>query len=394
MGPPDPILGITVAYLNDKSENKINLGVGAYRDDNGKPFILPSVHLAEQKISSKNMDKEYLPITGLKSFRDDVIKLAFSDSGNVVKENRYASTQSISGTGGLRIGGEYISKFGNPNSKNIYLPSPSWGNHTPIFKDSGLNIKSYSYYNPDGCNLDFNKQCTDILNIPEGSTILLHACAHNPTGVDPNNEQWKELSEIIKKKKLLPFFDMAYQGFASGNVNNDAFALRQFVDDGHNVLLSQSFAKNFGLYAERIGAFTVIAKDAEIADKVESQLKILIRPMYSNPPISGARIITEILNDSELNKIWLNDVKTMADRIINMRSLLKSGLENFGSTKNWEHITSQIGMFCYTGLEKSQVIELRDMYHIYLTMDGRISMAGVTSKNVEYLSKAMHEVSR
>lgn len=230
--------------------------------------------------------------------------------------------------------------------------------------------------------------------MPEKSIILLHACAHNPTGVDPNLDQWRELETIIKKKNIYPFFDMAYQGFASGDVNKDAQAVRIFEENGQKFCLAQSFAKNMGLYGERVGAYSVICTNKEEADRVMSQLKILIRPMYSNPPIHGARIVQEILSDETLKQEWLKDVKGMADRIISVRQKLKDNLEKLGSKRPWNHITDQIGMFCYTGMTPDNVEKLTKEFSIYLTKDGRISMAGVTSKNVEYLAYGMHEVTK
>merc|ERR1712156_165973 len=332
----------------------MNLGVGAYRDDAGQPFVLPSF---------------------------------------VVKEGLNVTVQGISGTGSLRIGAEFISKH-FPLNRTIYLPKPSWGNHTPIFKHAGFNEEGYTYYDAKTCGLDFAGAMEDIKAIPEGSVILLHACAHNPTGVDPTPEQWKEMSAVIKEKKLLPYFDMAYQGFASGDVDRDAFALRHFIADGHNVLLSQSFAKNMGLYGERVGAFTVVCADGDEAARVESQIKILIRPMYSNPPRHGARIATEVMTNPELRAQWLKDVKGMADRIISMRSQLRDGLAKNGSSRDWKHITDQIGMFAFTGMSPAQVEKITKDFSVYLTKDGRISIAGITSGNVGHLAEAMAAVTK
>lgn len=222
----------------------------------------------------------------------------------------------------------------------------------------------------------------------------MHACAHNPTGVDPSQEQWKELSQLIKAKGHLPFFDMAYQGFASGNPDKDAFAVRHFVEEGHVMLVAQSYAKNFGLYGERIGALSVVCRDAEERSRVESQLKIVIRPMYSNPPIHGARLVSTILMDASLNSLWLSEVELMANRIISMRDALRSELGRLGSSHDWKHVTDQIGMFCYTGLKPEQVEQLTKEHHVYLTRDGRISIAGITATNVSYLASAIHAVTK
>uniref|UniRef100_A0A0B7AHH6 Aspartate aminotransferase n=1 Tax=Arion vulgaris TaxID=1028688 RepID=A0A0B7AHH6_9EUPU len=303
------------------------------------------------------------------------------------------TTQAVAGTGALRIGANFFNAW-YAKSKNFWIPTPSWGNHTPIFKHAGLNVKSYKYYDPSTCGFDFNGAVEDIKKIPEGDVIVLHACAHNPTGVDPNPEQWKELSEVIKKRKLFPFIDFAYQGFASGDTDRDAFALRQFINDGHQVAVSQSFSKNMGLYGERVGVFTIVCSSAEEAARVLSQVKILIRPLYSNPPVSGARIAAKILNTPDLNAQWLTEVKGMADRIISMRTRLRDGLKREGSSHNWQHITDQIGMFCFTGLKPDQVERLTKEFSIYLTKDGRISIAGVSSGNVDYLAHAMHQVTK
>lgn len=390
-GPPDAILGITQAFMADKSSKKVNVGVGAYRDDQGKPYVLPSVREAERKIL--DMDKEYAGITGIPTFTKAAAQLAYGEGSKAFQEGRVAITQSISGTGALRIGGEFLRRW-FPTSKTIYLPTPSWANHVPIFRDSGLEVKSYRYYDKSTVGLDAKGMLADIKAAPKGSMILLHACAHNPTGVDPTEEQWSSIEQAVKAGGHFPFFDMAYQGFASGDCTKDAYALRYFVDRGHQVALSQSFAKNMGLYGERAGAFSVVTSSEEESRRVDSQLKIIVRPLYSNPPINGARIASAILNDSALNTQWLGEVKGMADRIISMRALLKKNLEDLGSKRSWDHITSQIGMFCYTGLSAGQVDRLAKEYSIYGTRDGRISVAGVNSGNVEYLAQAIHEVTR
>ncbi|XP_013413300.1 aspartate aminotransferase, mitochondrial isoform X2 [Lingula anatina] len=393
MGPPDAILGVTEAFKRDTSPKKMNLGVGAYRGDDGKPFVLPSVKKAEKMIVEANMDKEYAGIIGIPEFGKAAIALALGENNPVLADGRNVTTQAISGTGALRVGAAFFSKWYNP-SKVFYIPTPSWGNHTPIFKHSGLDVKSYRYYDSATCGFDAAGALEDISNLPEGSVVVLHACAHNPTGVDPKQEQWKEICEVMKKKKLFPFFDMAYQGFASGDCDRDAWAVRYFLEQGHNIALCQSFAKNMGLYGERAGAFTVICDNKEEADRVMSQVKILIRPMYSNPPIHGARIVSKILHTPELRQEWLGDVKGMADRIITMRKRLRDGLAKEGSSHNWQHITDQIGMFCFTGLKPDQVERLTKEFSVYLTKDGRISVAGVASGNVDYLAHAMHEVTK
>ncbi|CAI6252860.1 unnamed protein product [Periconia digitata] len=390
-GPPDAILGITEAFKADTNPEKINLGVGAYRDDKGKPFVLPSVKQAEKQIVESNLDKEYAGITGVPAFTKAALQLAYGPDSAPIKEDRVVITQTISGTGALRVGGAFLERF-FPNAKTIYIPNPSWANHGAVFKDSGLKVEKYRYYNKDTIGLDFDGMVADIKAMPKGSIVLLHACAHNPTGVDPTEQQWKDIANAVKEGDHFPFFDMAYQGFASGNTDKDAFALRHFIKEGLRPVLAQSFAKNMGLYGERVGAFSVVCESAEEKKRVDSQIKILVRPLYSNPPVHGARIASQILNDPALNKQWLGEVKDMADRIITMRALLKENLEKLGSKHDWSHITSQIGMFAYTGLKPEQMDALAKEHSVYATKDGRISVAGITSGNVKRLAEAIYKV--
>lgn len=390
-GPPDAILGITEAFKKDSHPQKINLGVGAYRDDKGKPYVLPSVKTAEQKVVAQNLDKEYAGITGVPDFTKAAALLAYGADSAPLKEGRVVITQTISGTGALRIGGAFLERF-YPAAKSIYIPTPSWANHKAVFLDSGLEVKQYRYYNKDTIGLDYDGMIEDIKNMPKSSIILLHACAHNPTGIDPTEQQWRAISNAVKEGGHFPFFDMAYQGFASGDTDKDAFALRLFVKEGHQPALCQSFAKNMGLYGERVGAFSIVTSSPEEKAKVDSQVKILVRPLYSNPPVHGARIASTILNDPALNKQWLGEVKDMADRIIKMRALLKTNLEKLGSKKKWNHITDQIGMFAYTGLTAEQMTTLAEEHSVYATKDGRISVAGITSGNVERLAEAIYKI--
>uniref|UniRef100_A0AC35TRW4 Aspartate aminotransferase n=1 Tax=Rhabditophanes sp. KR3021 TaxID=114890 RepID=A0AC35TRW4_9BILA len=393
MGPPDAILGVTEAFKKSSHPKKINLGVGAYRDDNGKPWVLPSVRKAEAIVLARNPDKEYAGIVGMPAFNTNAAKLAFGHDSEIVKEGRNATVQSISGTGALRVGAVFLSKF-HSGPKVVYQPAPTWGNHVPIFNTTGVEVKQYRYYDKATCGFDEKGCLADLAKIPEKSIILLHACAHNPTGVDPTFEQWQKIEEVVKARNLFVFFDMAYQGFASGDVNVDAKAVNYFVSKGHKICLAQSFAKNMGLYGERVGAYTIVCEDKTEADRVLSQLKIQIRPVISNPPIHGARIASEILSDSVLRKEWLGNVKTMAERIIGMRSQLKCLLEKEGSSRNWNHITDQIGMFCYTGITPEQVKQLASEHGIYMTNDGRISVAGVCSNNVQHLAESLHKVTK
>lgn len=392
-GPEDPILGVTVAFNKDTNANKMNLGVGAYRDDSGKPFVLDSVRTAEKRILDQKLDHEYLPIAGLASFTKAAAALALGNDSTHIKEKRIATVQTLSGTGALRVAADFINRF--LPGKDVYFPDPTWGNHPNIFKDAGVkSIKSYKYYDPKTVGLDLNGLLADLKAAKDESVIVLHACAHNPTGVDPTFDQWKQISQVCKEKKHFVLFDCAYQGFASGDPEKDVAAVRYFIKEGHNIGLCQSFAKNFGLYGQRVGALSFLTETPAEAEAVESQLKILIRPMYSNPPLHGARIVSSVLGDAELNAQWRKEVKGMADRIITMRQRLVQHLKELGSKKDWSHITNQIGMFCYSGLTEPQVAKIVNDYHVYLLKSGRISMAGISSHNVKYLAEALHNVTK
>ncbi|TPX46046.1 aspartate transaminase [Synchytrium endobioticum] len=393
-GPPDPILGVTEAFKADSNPKKMNLGVGAYRDDNGKPYVLNCVKKAEEIIFNSKLDHEYLPISGLAEFIKLSLELAYGQDSAPLKAGTIVAAQSISGTGALRIGGVFLSRF-YPGAKKIYVPTPTWGNHNSVFRDCDLEVGQYKYFDKNTNGLDFDGMIGDLKALPSKSIILLHACAHNPTGVDPTQQQWASISDVCKEKQHFTFFDMAYQGFASGDPTTDAFALRHFVKQGHKPILAQSYAKNLGLYGERIGCFSIVTDGGIEAKAVDSQIKIAIRAIYSNPPLAGARIVKEVLSQPELRNEWYTEVKMMADRIISMRIALKNHLiETYKSKKNWDHIVKQIGMFAFTGLTPEQVDRMRSEFSIYLTQDGRISLAGINSGNVEYLANAIHAVTK
>ncbi len=345
LGAPDAILGIAENFKKCTDPNKVNVCVGAYRDENGKPWILPSVRAAEKAMmDDENENKEYASIAGDAAYVEQAIKFAYGQDCDL---SVIAAVQTLSGTGACRIGGEFLSKFFPV--KKIYIPDPTWGNHIAIFQEAGMEVVRYRYYNRATNGLDLEGMLEDITNAPDGAVVLLHACAHNPTGCDPTKEQWKTISDLIKKKNLQVFFDSAYQGFASGDAEADAFALRYFVEEGHNVMLAQSFAKNFGLYGERCGTLSFVTNDADEKERVLSQVKRIIRPMYSSPPIHGSSIVRTVLTDEQLTKQYYEECAFMANRIGSMRKLLVDELKKAGSTHDWSHITSQIGMFAYTG---------------------------------------------
>lgn len=390
MGPKDPILGVTEAYKASTHPDKISVGVGAYRDDEGKPVVLPSVKEAERRVVADNLDNEYLPIGGLAKFNDLALDLAYGAS----RPQHIVALQALSGTGSLRLLAQYIVRNWDGELPTIYISDPSWGNHFPIFEHAGLKTKKYTYYDPATVGLNFEGMMADVNAAPDNSVFLLHATAHNPTGIDPTMDQWKQISDVMKAKNHFVAFDMAYQGFASGSCDKDAEGFRYFVDQGHKVCLMQSMAKNFGLYGQRTGCFSLVCSDADEAARVESQVKIVARAIWSSPPLHGARVCQYILQDEKLKQQWFDEVKGMADRIISMRHALKDGLKEAGSTKNWDHVTSQIGMFCYSGMTGEMVDKLAQEHAIFMTRNGRISMAGVTSKNVKRIAACMHEVTK
>jgi aspartate aminotransferase len=387
--PEDPILGVSVAFNKDQHPDKINLGVGAYRTEEGKPLVLDVVRRAEAAIvADRSINKEYLPIIGLASFCKLSARLILGADSPAITENRTTTVQCLSGTGSLRVGAEFIGK--HYHQRVVYIPDPTWGNHNKIFPLGGVAVKKYRYYDPATRGLNFQGMLEDLGAAPSGAIVLLHACAHNPTGVDPTPDQWEQIRRLIRSKQQLPFFDSAYQGFASGSLDRDAAPVRSFAADGGELLIAQSYAKNLGLYGERVGALTFVCGSPEVAARVESQLKMVIRPMYSNPPAHGARIVEAVLSNRQLFHDWTVELKGMADRIITMRHQLYDALKQKGTPGDWSHIVKQIGMFTFTGLNKEQVVFMTKEYHIYMTADGRISMAGLNSRNVHHLADAIH----
>lgn len=387
----DPINGVTEAFLADPSPYKINLGVGAYRDDKGRPVVLQCVREAEAKIAGSEFLESISASVSTKMVEESV-KLVYGKDSDVVKEGRSAGVQALSGTGACRLFAEFQRRF-HPES-HIYFPDPTWSNHHNIWRDAQIPERTYHYYDPDSKSLDFAALMDDIKNAPDSSFFLLHPSAHNPTGVDPTEEQWREISYQFKVKGHFPFFDMAYQGFASGDLDKDAQAIRIFLEDEHLIGCAQSYAKSMGLYGHRVGCLSILCVDSKQAAAIRSQIQQIARAMYGSPPVHGILLVATILSDPNLKSLWIDEVKIMADRIQRKRTTLRQNLEKLGSSLNWEHITNQLGMFCFSGLTPYQVDRLAKEFHIYMTHDGRISMAGVTTGNVNYLANAIHEVTR
>jgi aspartate aminotransferase len=392
--PVDPLFHLSARYKADRFEKKVDLGIGAYRDDNGKPWILPAVKKAERLLfEDPDANHEYLPIAGNAEFCDAAAKLIFGKGG--MDLSRISSVQTLSGTGANHLGAAFLKKY-PPNgntSGTIYVPDPTWANHHNIYNHAGLVIKKYPYFDPTTRGLNITGLLDTLSQAVPGDVVLLHACAHNPTGVDPTREQWIKISEVVQSRKLFPFFDSAYQGFASGDLDNDAWAIRYFANLGLEMLVCQSFSKNMGLYGERAGVLHFLATP-ESQDAVLSQLKKIERAEISNPPAYGSRIAARIVGDDVLFEEWKRDLQTMAYRIKDMRHALRSRLVEYGTPGTWDHIVDQIGMFSYTGLTATQVERLVNEFHIYLVSNGRISMAGLNSNNINYVAKAIDTVVR
>ncbi|GMH37232.1 hypothetical protein BSKO_05105 [Bryopsis sp. KO-2023] len=391
--PPDMILGITEKWRADPNPKKLNLGVGAYRTEEGEPLVLDVVRKAEMSmVMDPKPNKEYLGIGGNPDLCRLSRQLAFGKSCPKIHREAIATVQSISGSGALRVGAGFLGK--NYPVKVVYLPNPSWAPHQPIFEAEDMEIRKYRYYHSGTRGLDFQGMMEDLREALPGAIVVFHACAHNPTGVDPSMAQWEQMLRVVKSKKLLPFFDSAYQGFATGDLDIDAASIRLFANANVDMLLAQSYSKNLGLYGERTGCLSVVCQSASQAKRVESQLKAVIRPMYSNPPRHGAAIASAVLGSPELFEQWKVELRGMAGRIRSVREKLHAALVQKGTPGDWTHILKQIGMFTFTGLSKEQVQYMTDKWHVYMMLNGRISMAGLSSKNCGYLADAIDDAVR
>lgn len=391
----DPIFALTADYLKDPATEKVNLGVGVYRDENGKPWILPTVKKVEKLLAEDpTVDHEYPPIAGLTPFISAARDLLFGNPDEAFNA-RCASIQTISGTGACHVGAKFLAEALKP--KNVWVSDPTWGNHHLILDLACPNVKQrfYPYFDAKVCRIDFEGMISTLEKEAEaGDMILLHACAHNPTGLDPTREQWQKIAEVCERKKIFPFFDSAYQGFASGNVDNDAWAVRHFVSRGTMELcVAQSFSKNFGLYGQRVGAFHLVTSSPFARERAHGLLADLQRGEISMPPIYGARIVNMILRDPELRESWQRDLTTMADRIISMRAGLYEELTRLGTPGSWKHIVEQTGMFSYTGLTPEQVDKLK-ANHVYMLKSGRASISGLNANNIPTVAGMIDRVVR
>jgi aromatic-amino-acid transaminase len=386
MAPADPILGVTEAFVADQSPKKVNLGVGVYTDDNGKIPLLECVRHAESERLKNSPARGYLPIDGLKAYDQAVQELVFSG-----QHKNIVTVQALGGTGGLKIGADFL-KLVNPQAQ-VWISEPSWENHRQLFEQAGFAVKSYRYYDPKTRGLDFAGMKESLNAIPAGSVVVLHACCHNPTGVDVTNDQWAEVLEIVRSRNLVPFLDLAYQGFADG-LDADAFAARLFSTGMSPVFLSSSFSKSFSLYGERVGALSVVTGGAEEAARVLSQVKRIVRTNYSNPPTHGGQIVATVLGNPQLRSLWDRELGAMRERIKEMRKRLVDAVQKRVPGADWSFILRQRGMFSYTGLTKDQVGRLRSEYSIYTIDTGRVCVAALTTKNVDYVADAIASVIR
>ncbi|MDH4203511.1 MAG: aspartate/tyrosine/aromatic aminotransferase [Phycisphaerae bacterium] len=385
MAPADPILGLTEAFNNDCNPAKINLGVGVYKDETGITPVMNSVHKAEQIILDTEKSKGYLPIPGSPDYGKVVRELLFGAADAYPA----ATAHTPGGTGALRVAAQFLKKF-YPDA-TVWISDPTWPNHNGIFGDAGFTVDKYTYYNAQERSLNFEGMLASIQNMAAGDIILLHACCHNPSGIDPTTEQWKQITQVVNEKKLLPLVDFAYQGLGRG-LDEDAEGLRILAAAVDEMVICSSFSKNFGLYRERVGAITLKGGSKEIIDKAFSNLKTIIRRIYSNPPSHGGAIVVTIMNDAALRAEWEKEVAQIRDRIAEMRTLFVDTLKAKGAQQDFSFLTTQYGMFSFSGLNPEQVKTLKEKHSIYIVGSGRINVAGMTRANMDALCTAVAEV--
>ncbi|XHF98617.1 hypothetical protein AWENTII_002164 [Aspergillus wentii] len=398
--PEDPLYRLMREYREDKSDKKMDLGIGAYRDETGSPWVLPVVQKAHDILHGDfQTNHEYLPIRGLDSFLTAAQALILGPDSPAIGEQRICSFQTISGTGALYLGARFFARFHSGLEKpTAFISNPTWPNHYQIFTQCGLGVDYYPYYSPGKQGLDIDAMLETLRNAPRSSVVVLQGCAHNPTGIDPSQEEWKKIAEVIRDRDHFPFFDCAYQGFASGDLSRDAWACRYFVEQGFNCCIAQSFAKNLGLYGERVGAFHLISAPgrnaSDICNRVATQLALLQRAQISNPPSYGARIAGLVLNNEQLFSQWQDELRVMSNRLCGIREEIRAQLEARSTPGSWAFLSSQIGMFSYTGLSKSQILCLKHKWNIYMAENGRISVAGLNPQNLNYFIDAVDDVVR
>jgi aromatic-amino-acid transaminase len=389
MAPRDPILGLNEQFAADTNPQKVNLGVGVYYDDNGKLPLLECVRQAEKQLLEAPKARGYLPIDGIAAYDQGVKNLVFGTDSEPVKSGRVATVQGLGGTGGLKVGADFLKRL-NPNAK-VLISDPSWENHRALFAQAGFTVESYPYYDAARRGLNFDGMLGALNAAPAGTVVVLHACCHNPTGYDITAAQWDQVVAACKARGLVPFLDMAYQGFGQG-IAEDGAAVAKFTASGQTFLVSTSFSKSFSLYGERVGALSVLCTDKAEADRVLSQLKIMIRTNYSNPPTHGGTVVATVLNTPALRVMWEQELGGMRVRIKQMRSALVERLKAAGVQQDMSFITDQVGMFSYSGLSKDQMVRLRSEFGVYGTDTGRMCVAALNSKNLDYVCQSIAKV--
>ena len=389
MAPRDPILGLNEQFAADTHAHKVNLGVGVYYDDNGKLPLLQCVQAAEKRMAEKPSPRGYLPIDGIAAYDSAVKSLVFGADSEPVRSGRVATVQAIGGTGGLKIGADFLKRL-SPGAK-VLISDPSWENHRALFTNAGFAVEAYPYYDASKRGIDLAGRLGALQGAPSGTIVVLHACCHNPTGYDISAAQWDEVIAAVKSRNLVAFLDMAYQGFGHG-IAEDGAVIGRFVAAGLSILVSTSFSKSFSLYGERVGALSVLCQDKPEADRVLSQLKITIRTNYSNPPTHGGAIVATVLGTPELRAQWEQELAEMRVRIKQMRHKLVDGLKAAGVKQDMGFITSQIGMFSYSGLSKDQMVRLRNEFGVYGTDTGRMCVAALNSKNIDHVCASIAQV--
>jgi aromatic-amino-acid transaminase len=389
--PRDPLLGVTDAFIADANPRKVNLGVGVYCDDAGKVPLLECVKRAEAAITAQGTPHTYLPIDGIPAYDRAVRALLLGADSDAVVSGRAITVQALGGTGALKVGADFLKRFA-PGA-GVWISDPSWENHRALFEGAGFDVSTYPYYNATTRGLDVEPMIATLGKLPPGAIVVLHACCHNPTGVDPDAAQWARILDVVRSRGLVPYLDIAYQGFGEGIVP-DGEVVRRFADTPGPLFIASSFSKSFSLYGERVGAITVVADDKDAASRVLSQLKRVVRANYSNPPTFGGRVVTAVLESDELRALWERELAGMRDRIKTMRAGLVERLQQRLPGRDFGYMLRQRGMFSYSGLSRDQVGALRRDYSIYAVDTGRICVAALNSKNLDYVADAIAAVSR
>jgi aromatic-amino-acid transaminase len=389
LAPRDPIIGLTEAFVADTRPQKVNLGAGVYIDDNGKIPLLRAVREAERARVEAGVPRGYLPIEGLAAYDAAVQKLLFGADSALIASGRLVTAQALGGTGALKIGADFLKRI-NPDAQ-VLISDPSWENHRALFEGAGFKVGAYPYYDAATRGLNFAGMCSALRAAPAGTIIALHACCHNPTGVDMTLDQWREVARICKAQGLVPMMDIAYQGFGEG-VDADAAAVRLFAGEGTSFFVASSFSKSFSLYGERVGALTIVTASSDESARVLSQLKRVIRTNYSNPPTHGGSIVAAVLGDPKLRALWEQELAEMRNRIKAMRKALVDGMKARGVPGDFSYVLKQNGMFSYSGLTTAQVDRLRNEFGIYAVSTGRVCVAALNSRNIDYVCDALAKV--